>query len=167
MERYLILVHGDKKAHILDMKEATPSALAQASRAAQPKWKVESERVATVQRVMQYMPIAHLGWTDSSPVSFVITEFQPAEDRMESLALSEEDYAKFAATWGELVAWGHLRAAGWKKSPTTDALVEYGKALNGAQRKKIIAQAIKAAREVLRAHRAYAEVVLPETPDKR
>ncbi len=161
-ERYLVLVRGDKKAHILDMKEATPSSLALAQRHRQPSWRFEAERVAVVQRVIQYMPIAHLGWTQTKPVSFVITEFQPAEDRMESLELSEKEYGKFTGDWGRLVAWGHLRAAGWKGSPCTDALVAFGQQFKVAQRRQILALARRAAQEISAAHRAYAAAVLPE-----
>jgi hypothetical protein len=158
----LVLVRGDKKPHILDMKEATPSALASAHRTPQPKWKNEAQRVAEVQRMMQYMPIAHLGWTDTSPVSFVITEFQPAEDRMESLDLSEKEFGLFACDWGRLVAWGHLRAAGWKDSPATDALIAYGRSLTLQSRKRILSLAVGAAREISQAHRIYATTVVPE-----
>ncbi|MDB6126470.1 MAG: hypothetical protein JWM35_366, partial [Verrucomicrobia bacterium] len=161
-ERYLVLVHGNKKPHILDLKEATPSSLAAAHRTPQPKWKNEAQRMAEVQRIMQYMPIAHLGWTDTAPVSFAITEFQPAEDRMESLELAEKDYAVFACDFGRLVAWGHLRAAGWKASPPTDALIAFGRKLTAQPRRRILALAGDAAREITKAHRAYAATVVPE-----
>ncbi|MDB6092485.1 MAG: hypothetical protein JWM32_47 [Verrucomicrobia bacterium] len=161
-ERYLVLVRGDKKPHILDMKEATPSTLAAAHRTSQPKWRNEAQRAAEVQRLMQYMPIAHLGWTDTTPVSFVITEFQPAEDRMESLDLTEKEFGKFVCDWGRLVAWGHLRGAGWKGSPPTDDLIAFGGKLTAKPRKQILALAEEAAREISKAHRLYAATVLPE-----
>ena len=161
-ERYLVLVRGKKKPHILDMKEATPSSLAMAHRHRQPVWRYEAERVAIVQRVIQYMPIAHLGSTNASSVSFVITEFQPAEDRMESLELSEKAYATFTGDWGRLVAWGHLRAAGWKGSPSTDELVAFGQEFKAPRRKQLLTRAKIAAREIKVAHQIYAAAVLPE-----
>jgi uncharacterized protein (DUF2252 family) len=161
-ERYLILVQGKNRPHILDMKEATPSTLAAANRTKQPAWRNEAQRVATIQRFMQYMPIAHLGWTETFPVSFVLTEFQPAEDRMDSLELSKKAYAKFAQQWAQLVAWGHLRAAGWKGSPPTDAVIDFGKRLNLKAQNRILKLATATARQIAQAHRHYAETVLPE-----
>jgi uncharacterized protein (DUF2252 family) len=162
VERYLVLVRGDKKPHILDMKEATPSTLASTLRIRQPKWKNEAHRAADVQRMLQYMPIAHLRWTDTSPTSFHLTEFQPAEDRMESLDLTEKEFAAFACDWGRLVAWSHLRGSGWNGSPPADELIAFGKRLTAKPMKRILTLAAKTAREISKAHRRYAATVVPE-----
>ncbi|MES2697621.1 MAG: DUF2252 family protein [Verrucomicrobiota bacterium] len=163
-ERYLVLIRGKRKPAIIDMKEAQPSGLAAAAGTPQPKWHSEAHRVATIQRFVQYMPINRLGWTDTTP-SFVLTEFQPAEDRMDSIHLTKKEYSRFVRQWARLVAWAHLRVAGWKGSPTTDELMDFGRRFGPALQKRILTGAAAAAAQISEAYRQYRDTVVPEPGD--
>jgi uncharacterized protein (DUF2252 family) len=81
--RYRALVKGRNSPHLIDMKEATPSAAVAFSSADQGIWVNEAERTAEVQRIIQYVPIARLGWSRTKGESFVFSEFQPSEDRVD------------------------------------------------------------------------------------
>ncbi len=151
-ERYLVLVAGKKLPHLIDMKEAGPASAAEISGIPQPIWENEAERVATVQFFMQYLPIARLGWTKSS---FVLSEFQSTEDRIDCLSLSEEEYDNFIRQWGRLVAWAHLRCTGWRSTATTDVLIEYGKSLTVDRQEKIIRASSQSADYLMRAFNTY------------
>ncbi|HZZ20654.1 MAG TPA: DUF2252 family protein [Opitutaceae bacterium] len=143
--RYLALVSGKKARHIIDMKEAVPSAAAPFSGVRQPSWANDAERIAEVQRMIQYVPIARLGWTKGRGRSFVLSEYQPAEDRVDSLALSKGEYRDFAKQWGQLLAWSHLRGAGWREAATTSELVTFASDFNAKKRRRLLARARAAA----------------------
>lgn len=132
LRRYLVLVEGGKRRHLIDMKEAVPSALAPFSPRPQPKWSCEAERIATVQAYIQYEPIAHLGWLRDRTSSFVLSDFQPAEDRIDSDLLAPDVDGRFARKWGRLLAWAHLRSAGWRRAATIDDLMTFGRELDQA-----------------------------------
>ncbi len=152
--RYLVLVRGRNAPHLIDMKEAAPSDAATAAGGRQPVWSNEAERIAEVQRMIQYMPIARLGWTARENPSFVMSEFQPAEDRIDSLSLSSCEYEDFAIQWGKLLAWAHLRGGGWRGAATTSELISFGKTLSLPRRQVLLGAARKAAR---RYHRLYSK----------
>ena len=139
--RYLVLVKGHKAPHLIDMKPASTSQAAAFSRAKQPPWSNEAERIAEIQRIVQYMPIARLGWTRGSGASFVLSEYQPAEDRVDSLALSKREYRDFAQQWGKLLAWSHLRGGGWKGAATTSQLIEFASTFDAVRRRRVQARA--------------------------
>ncbi len=144
LQRYIVLVKGRHQPYLLDMKAAAPSAARAQVHARQPPWGCEAERVATVQHFMQYVPIARLGWMDGAPVSFIVHELQPAEDRIELEKLSPDDYEAFIRQWSHLLASAQLRSAGWKGSADLDVLIAYGQSLNAANRRRLLAAASKA-----------------------
>ena len=152
LQRYLILVKGGRRPHLIDMKEAVPSALADHHRPRQPVWQCEAERVATLQKYTQYVPIAHLGWTQFRRSSFVLSDFQPAEDRINALSLPREEHEDFSRKWGRLLAWSHLRTASWKNSGTIDELIGFGKSLTVARQKSLIRDAAAIGRAYSRAY---------------
>jgi hypothetical protein len=100
--------------------------------------------VATVQHFMQYVPIARLAWIRGAPVSFIVHELQPAEDRIVVESLSPEDYEEFIRQWAHLLASAQLRSAGWKGSADLDVLIAYGQSLNAANRKRLLDASSKA-----------------------
>jgi uncharacterized protein (DUF2252 family) len=151
LERYSILVKGKRQPFVMDMKAAAPSAPRAFLRARQPPWKCEAERVATVQRFMQYVPIARLSWMAGSPTSFIVHQLQPADDRIVVAELSSSDYAEFVRQWGRLLASAHLRSGGWKGSADLDALIAYGQSLDARARRRLLSAASKAARAQRRA----------------
>jgi len=145
LERYIILVSGGKLPFILDMKAAAPAAPLAFLRAGQPGWPSEAERVATVQHFMQYVPIARLSWIGTAPVSYVVHALQPAEDRIAVDDLSEAENEEFVRQWAGLVASAHLRSGGWRGSAGLDELIEFGRSLDGAARRRLLAAAREAA----------------------
>jgi uncharacterized protein (DUF2252 family) len=151
LERYAILVRGRRQPFLMDMKAAAPSAPRAFLRSRQPRWTCEAERVSTVQHFMQYVPIARLSWIAGAPVSFMVHQLQPADDRIEVAELSPSDYAEFIRQWGRLLASAHLRSAGWKGSADLDALIAYGQSLDGRARRRLLSAASRAARAQRRA----------------
>ncbi len=147
LERYVILVKGRRQPLMIDMKAAAASAPRGFLRAAQPPWTCEAERVATVQRFMQYVPIARLSWIAGSPVSFIVHQLQPADDRIAVAELSPPDYEEFIRQWGRLLASAQLRSGGWKGSSDLDALIAFGQSLNGRNRRRLLSAASMAAAE--------------------
>ena len=151
LERYIVLVSGGKLPFILDMKAAAPAAPLSFFRAGQPGWPSEAERVATVQHFMQYVPIARLSWIGTAPVSYIVHGLQPAEDRIAVADLSEAENEEFVRQWAGLVASAHLRCGGWRGSAGLDELIGFGRSLDGAAQRRLLAAAREAAAEQRRA----------------
>jgi uncharacterized protein (DUF2252 family) len=139
LRRYLVLVRGKKLPVILDMKAAIPPAPRAFLRLRQPAWSSDSERVATIQYFLQYVPIARLGWTGAGRDAYVILALQPAEDRIDVAKLSDGDYADFVSQWARLVASGHLRSGGWKGSADLGRLIAYGQTLPQVTQRRLLA----------------------------
>jgi uncharacterized protein (DUF2252 family) len=144
LERYSILVRGRRQPFMLDMKAAAPAAPRAFLHVRQPPWTCEAERVATVQHFMQYVPIARLSWTAGAPVSFIVHQLQPADDRIAVAELSPADYAEFIRQWGRLLASAHLRTGGWKGSANLDTLIAYGQSLDARARRRLLSAASRA-----------------------
>jgi uncharacterized protein (DUF2252 family) len=155
VDRYVVLVRGEKRHAIMDMKQAVPSAAAARARLSHPGWTCEAERVATLQHFMQYVPMGRLGWTAAGGTSFVIRELQPVEDRLDRRMLAPADYDDFIARWAELVASAQLRVAGLKGSAPLQALVDFGQRLDGPRAKQIHAAAKAAAATQRRQFREF------------
>jgi uncharacterized protein (DUF2252 family) len=167
LERYSILVRGRRQPFLMDMKAAAPSAPRAFLRARQPPWTCEAERVATVQHFMQYVPIARLSWIAGAPVSFMVHQLQPADDRIEVAELSPSDYAEFIRQWGRLLASAHLRSGGWKGSADLDALIAYGQSLDGRARRRLLSAASNAAKAQRRAWAQFKASGLGKAPARR
>ncbi len=101
------------------------------------------------------MPIAHLGWTRFRESSFVLSDFQPAEDRIDCLSLPEEEYEDFARKWGRLLAWSHLRTASWRKSAGIDQLINFGEGLTLRRQKQLLCDCSKIGREYAWAYKEF------------
>lgn len=145
LDRYIVLVKGKRQPFVLDMKAAAPEAPRAFLRTRQPPWASEAERIATVQHYMQYVPIARLSWIGSAPVSYIVHELQPAEDRISADDLSPAHYQGFVQEWGRLMASAHLRSGGWKGSADLDVLIAYGQSLGSAARRRMLSAARRAA----------------------
>jgi uncharacterized protein (DUF2252 family) len=159
LRRYLVLVKGGRRCHLIDMKEGAPSALAGACRQAQPGWSCEAERIATVQAYVQYVPIAHLGWLQAGKTSFVISDYQPMEDRIDLSTLPRSEHRKFAKKWGRLLAWAHLRSASWRKAAGIDDLVAFGGKLDPARQRRLLHAAAAIGKTYRSMHREFRELV--------
>jgi uncharacterized protein (DUF2252 family) len=145
LERYVLLVKGKHQPFVLDMKGAAPSSPARYVRVRQPPWRTESERVATVQHYMQYVPVARLASISSATGSFIVHELEPLVDRIDITALRPSDYEEFVGQWAHLLASAQLRTAGWKASAPLDGLIAYGQSLNARARARLLAAATAAA----------------------
>jgi uncharacterized protein (DUF2252 family) len=132
LQRYMVFIQGKKLPQILDMKEAISPA-GKPYLISQPLWKNEAERVATVQRMMQYVPAAYLSFTRTKPVSFIIRALQPTDDRINIGRLDRKDYREFALAWAQLIASAHLRTASWNASAPLDALIAFGQTTTHTQ----------------------------------
>jgi uncharacterized protein (DUF2252 family) len=155
LERYIVLVAGKHQPYMLDMKAAAPSAARAHLRVAQPPWKCEAERVATVQHFMQYVPIARLGWIGGAPTSFIVHALQPIDDRIVAEDLSPGDYEAFTDQWAHLLASAHLRSGGWKGSADLDTLIAYGQSLNARSRGRLLSAASRTAAVMAGAWREF------------
>lgn len=162
LRRYLVLVKGGQRQHLIDMKEARVSALAELHSKLQPEWSCEAERIATVQKFTQYVPIAHLGWTHHRSLSFVLSDFQPSEDRINTFSMPEKEHESFAAKWGRLLAWSHLRTASWKRASSIDELMAYGVALGQRKQRILLHAASKIGRRYEKAYEEFISLINPD-----
>jgi len=130
VERYALLVAGKGSPdgnYLLDLKQALPSALAPRLKWKQPEWQNEAQRVATLQRRLQAVPMAFLGPVVFDGTPFVLRGLQPVEDRV-NLKPGKGGVAgleQTLETMGQLVAWSELRSGGLQGSATADQLIDY------------------------------------------
>jgi uncharacterized protein (DUF2252 family) len=155
LERYVFLVKGKRQPFVLDMKAAAPAAPVRHLRVRQPPWRTDGERVATVQHFMQYVPVARLSWIGTSPVSYIVHELEPLDDRIDISELVPSDYVDFVQQWAHLLASAQLRSAGWKGSADLDTMIAYGQSLEGRARLRLMAAAATAATAQKRAWKEF------------
>jgi uncharacterized protein (DUF2252 family) len=166
LERYVVLVSGKRQPYLLDMKAAAPSAPSAHLHVGQAPWSCEAERVATVQHFMQYVPIAQLSWIRGGRTSYIVRQLQPIEDRISIEKLSTADYEEFIRQWGRLLASAQLRSGGWKGSADLDALIAYGRSLDLASRRTLLAASAKAAAVQLAAWAEFKKRGPGSSPDR-
>ena len=146
--RYVLLLEGTGSPDgnvLLDLKAATPSSLAAATRLAQPDWSDEAARVVTVQRRSQAISPAQLSAVTFDSLPFVLKELQPSADRL-NLAHIARDHAVLADAFrsmASLCAWAQLRSSGRDGSATADALIAFAQDQRG-----FAAQLVTTAREL-------------------
>lgn len=129
--RYVILVEGHgspDRNYLIDLKRASPSALARAAGTRQPHWKNDAQRVASVQQRMQAVPAAWLHPVVHAGQPFVLRALQPGEDRLPFDEFGAEPalFDGAMAMMARCLAWGQLRSSGWHGAATTDALIAFG-----------------------------------------
>lgn len=129
IERYVVLVAGDKGRHkLIDMKKTVASALNPYLSLKQAKWHNEAYRVTTIQSYSQAMPPALLKPTFNADNAYLIKELQPSQDRL-NLSLWNGKLNKLDnvfETMADVVAWSHLRNAGYLKADTRENLMRFG-----------------------------------------
>lgn len=158
IERYAVLLH-DKEAgrfHLVDVKEAKPSALLQYSPYKQPKWPTEADRVVSLQKIVQHVSPAFLHTLAIDGKSFVVKELQPVQDRMD-LALCKGKKDKLAAiliTMAQVTASGQLRSSGRKKSSIADDMIAFA-AINHIWKSPVIKYAKTYAKQVMKDYNNY------------
>ncbi|MGC9237896.1 MAG: DUF2252 domain-containing protein [Thiomonas sp.] len=130
VDRYVILVHGKGSPdgnYLLDLKQALPSSLLARSRAIQPPWQTEAQRVVSAMQRVQAVSMAFLQPLRWNGTSYVLRGLQPSEDRL-SLGTGAQAAAELEGTiqsMGALVAWGQLRSSGHSGAATADELGDY------------------------------------------
>ena len=134
LERYVALVRGDGNIggntdgqYLIDIKAASPSALAENINAPQPRWRSEAERVVCIQRTAQAISPALLGSIGIGKRSYLIKELQPSADRANLAALGGKSGAlnEVVRTMAETTAWAHLRGCGRYGADSVDALAGF------------------------------------------
>jgi uncharacterized protein (DUF2252 family) len=130
VERYIILVRGKGSPdgnYLLDLKEALPSALTPHTEAPQPAWENQAERIITIQKQSQAIPMAFLNAVKIGEKSFILRSLQPSEDRvrlnlkpraMPVNTLLIQDMAR-------ITAWAHLRSSGRRDAANADELMDF------------------------------------------
>jgi uncharacterized protein (DUF2252 family) len=149
VERYTILIDGGKTPatrFLLDLKAATPSALAPYAPTRQPRWKSEAHRVVKIQRRAQAISPALLQPVQIDSKPYVISELMPTQDKIElkKTNATQEQLDVLARDAGLIVGWSELRSGGrdgsatidelhafWKRRKLCRALVEYAQSYAG------------------------------------
>jgi uncharacterized protein (DUF2252 family) len=132
VERYVVLIEGrgsPNKNYLLDLKQAAPPSAGGHLDARQPQWANEAERVVTIQKRLQAASPASLQAVEMVDRSYILRELQPVEDRL-SLGHWNGKIGRLETamnTFGEVVAWAHLRGSGRHGASSADLLIEFGK----------------------------------------
>ena len=157
IRRYVFLIEkrNDSNRHMLiDMKEATPPSLSQYI-TQQPEWPSESERIITVQKIMQNVPPAQLSSLSFEDKNYVLQELQPAKDRINFKMIQDnfDDVCCVIKDMAVLTASAHLRGVGRKGSCTADDLMEYGN--SAAWQKELLDYAVNYKQKVFVDYKAF------------
>ena len=131
VERYVVLAQGKgapDRMRLLDIKRAMPSSSVAASQVQQPVWNNQAERVTGVQTRMQAQTPAYLGTVLDGKRAFIVRELQPREARLDLARLSAQpsQLEVAIATFGQLLAFAQLRAAGRQGAAIADDLMAFG-----------------------------------------
>jgi uncharacterized protein (DUF2252 family) len=174
LDRYVILVEGKGSPngnYLLDLKEATPSAVVPCLSTRQPKWASEAQRVVDLQHRAQAVSAAFLQPAMLGKRSYILRALQPVEDRV-ALGNWHGKLPRLELVirnMGELIAWSHLRGSGRQGSATADELIEFGSQRKWQGKLMEVAQACAAQadsdwREYCAAYDDGAFGSLPEAP---
>ena len=131
VDRFVVLVRGKGNPdnnYLLDLKQAVPSALTAALTLKQPAWTSESERVVTLTRRMQAVPVAFLHAVQMNGRDYVLRDLQPSADRVsfEVKGNDESRQNELMLAIGQCTAWSHLRGSGRQSSAIADELLAFG-----------------------------------------
>lgn len=133
IERYVLLVEGKGSPdnnYLLDLKKALPSSLAPYVIWEQPKWKSQADRIVTIQKRSQAMPIAFLHSVNIGEDSFVLRELQSTQSPTDHLKIEKwddklEHSEQLMRSLGQVVAWSHLRSSGRQGSAIVEQLIDF------------------------------------------
>lgn len=112
---------------LLDMKEATVSALAPFVATGQPAWATEAARIVSVQQRMQNRCPALLSTSIFKGKSFIMQEMQPTKDSINFKLLSDQyrDMYSVIDSMAMLTASSQLRSTGQDGAAITDELKRF------------------------------------------
>jgi uncharacterized protein (DUF2252 family) len=166
--RYVVLVNGEGKGNhaLIDMKASNPSALSPYL-PAQPQWKTQSERVATIQAGAQILSPALLKPVEIDGKSYLIKALQPSQDRLD-LTLWDGKLNvldNIFDTMAEISAWSHLRNAGYLHASNRETLMQFGAQVD-TWKAPTLALAKQAAEQTIAQWSAYKKAVEKISPKK-
>jgi uncharacterized protein (DUF2252 family) len=97
---------------------------------AQPTWKSESDRIVSIQKRLQAIPIAFLHSVTIGKDSFVLRGLQSTQSPTDHLKIEKWDdklqkSEQLMLSLGEVVAWSHLRSSARQGSATIDQLIDF------------------------------------------
>jgi uncharacterized protein (DUF2252 family) len=124
--RYLALVKGDGEPDgnfLIEIKSARPSSAPLTA----TRNENAAERIVFVQGLMQARTPAFLKAVSLGDEPFVLSEFQPAENRpaIDALLARPRRFAHTIETLARIAAWNQLRAAGRKGASDVESLTEF------------------------------------------
>jgi len=133
IERYVLLVEGKGSPdgnYLLDLKKSLPSSLMPYIIWEQPKWKSEADRIVSIQKRSQAMPIAFLHSVTTEKESFVLRELQSTLSPTDHLKIEKWDNkllesGELMRSLGQVVAWSHLGSSGRQGSAIADQLIDF------------------------------------------
>lgn len=133
IERYVLLVEGQGSPdgnYLLDLKMSLPSSLTPYIIWEQPKWKSEADRIVSIQKRSQAIPIAFLHSITTAQDSFVLRELQSTQSPTDHLKIEKwddklEGSEQLMQSLGQVVAWSHLRTSGRQGSAIADELINF------------------------------------------
>ncbi len=130
IQRFVVLIEGAGSPDgnvLLDLKAATPSTLAPATRFAQPKWHDEATRITEVQHRCQAIAPALLTPVIFDGKPYVLKELQPSADRLDLLKIASDraTLSDALTAMAKLSAWAQLRASGRGAAANADALIAF------------------------------------------
>jgi uncharacterized protein (DUF2252 family) len=129
VKRYALLVNDQRqdKLRLLDVKQSFPSSLKPYLKTKQPDWSSESERIVTVQALMQYALPRFMGTPQIGDEIFVLKQLQPTSQKIDySLCHKKmKNVETVMTTMAQALASAQLRSASRKGSADVEALIKF------------------------------------------
>ncbi len=133
IERYILLVEGKESPdgnYLLDLKKSLPSSLAPYTIWEQPKWQSNADRIVSIQKRSQAIPIAFLQAVTIGEDSYVLRGLQSTQSPTDHLKIEKwddklEQSEQLMQSLGQVVAWSHLRSSGRQGSAIVDQLIDF------------------------------------------
>ena len=131
LQRYAVLIEGrgsPDENFLLDLKQATPSALSPYLAHKQPSWESEAHRVVNVQQWVQAISPAFLNAVTFDGKPFLLKGLQPTADRLQLSGWNGKfkRLERVISSMGEIIAWGHLRSGGRAGAAIADEWIAFG-----------------------------------------
>ncbi len=129
VRRYVLLTFDDRKEkwRLLDIKEAHPSSLTPYLEMKQPHWDDDSERITSVQGMMQYALPRYMGTLDMEGKPYVLKQLQPSSQKIDHTVCDRKmkNVETVMTTMAEAVASAQIRSASRKGSASVEELMAF------------------------------------------
>ena len=123
LNRYVVLVEMEGKLKLIDVKEAQFPSL-NLYKKIEVKWPDNSNRICSIQTMMQSTPPSLLGTKMFKNKHYVIRELQPEQDKLNLLEIKSDKLKieEIIRDMAQIAASAFIRSSGWKSSSTIDDL---------------------------------------------